>query len=66
MSSVNRISEYNNELYRYTQIRHTERRYNEIQLEERRLKQMREVSEQARIEMNRMMNRPGQNIDKLC
>ncbi len=53
-------------MYRYTQIQHIERRYNEIQLEEKRNKQMREVSEQARIEMNRRMNRPGQNVDRLC
>lgn len=66
MSSVNRIADYNNELYRYTQIRYIERRHNEIQLEERRLKQIREVSEQARIEMNRRMNRPGQNVDRMA
>ena len=64
--SVNRISEYNNEIYRNTQIKNAERRLDELRLEERRNKQIREVSEQARIEMNRRMNRPGQNVDKLC
>jgi hypothetical protein len=66
MSSVNKISEYNNEMYRYTENQHTERRYNEIQFEERRVKHLREVTEQARIEMNRRMNRPGQNVDKMA
>jgi flagellar basal body P-ring protein FlgI len=66
MSSVNRISEYNNEMYRYTENQHTERRHNEIQLEEKRNKQMRESSEQTRIEMNRRMNRIGQNVDKMA
>ena len=66
MSSVNRISEYNNELYRYTQIQHIERRHTEIQLEEKRNKCVREISEQARIEMNRRMNRIGQNVDKMA
>ena len=64
--SVNRISEYNAEIYQKMQIKNTERRLDELRLEERRNKQLREVSEEARIEMNRRMNRPGQNVDKLC
>jgi hypothetical protein len=66
MMSVNKITEYNNEIYRNMQIKNAERRLDELRLEERRNKQIREVTEQARIEMNRLMNRPGQNIDKLC
>ena len=66
MMSVNRIAEYNNEIYRNMQIKNTERRLDELRLEERRNKHLREVTEQARIEMNRRMNRPGQNVDKLC
>ena len=66
MMSVNRISEYNAEIYQKMQIKNTERRLDELRLEERRNKQLREVSEEARIEMNRRMNRPGQNVDKLC
>jgi prephenate dehydrogenase len=66
MMSVNRIAEYNTEMYRNMQIKNTERRLDELRLEERRNKQIREVSEQARIEMNIRMNRPGQNVDKLC
>jgi hypothetical protein len=48
------------------QIKNAERRHDEMRLEERRNKQIREVSEQARIEMNRRMNRNGQNVDQLC
>ena len=66
MMSVNRISEYNNEIYRNMQIKNAERRLDELRLEERRNKQIREVSEQARIEMNRRMNRPGQNVDRMA
>jgi hypothetical protein len=60
------IMQYNNEMYRHTQIRNIERRHNEIRLEEKRIKHIREVSEQARIEMNRRMNRPGQNVDRMA
>ena len=66
MTSINRISEYNNELYLRGQVRISERKQEDLRLEERRAKQIREVAEQARIEMNRRMNRPGQNVDKLC
>ena len=66
MMSVNRIAEYNTEIYQKMQIKNTERRLDELRLEERRNKQIREVSEQARIEMNRRMNRPGQNVDRMA
>ena len=66
MTTINRISEYNNEIYRNMQIKNAERRLDELRLEERRNKQIREVSEQARIEMNRRMNRPGQNVDRMA
>ena len=64
--SVNRISEYNAEIYQKMQIKNTERRLDELRLEERRNKHLREVTEQARIEMNRRMNRPGQNVDRMA
>jgi len=66
MMNVNKIAEYNNEIYQQMQIKNAERRLDELRLEERRNKQIREVSEQARIEMNRMMNRPGQNVDRMA
>jgi len=64
--NVNKIAEYNNEIYRNMQIKNAERRLDELRLEERRNKQIREVSEQARIEMNRRMNRAGQSVDRMA
>jgi hypothetical protein len=64
--SVDSIRAYNNKMYDQLILNRTDRRIDELRLEERRVKHLREVSEQARIEMNRRMNRPGQNIDKLC
>ena len=66
MTSISSIKEYNDKMYNQLLLNKTDRRIDELRLEERRIKQMREVSEQARIEMNRRMNRPGQNVDKLC
>jgi hypothetical protein len=64
--SVDSIRAYTNKMYEQLILNRTERRVDELRLEERRVKHLREVTEQARIEMNRRMNRSGQNIDKLC
>ena len=64
--SVDSIRAYNDRMYDQLTLNRTERRIDELRLEERRVKHLREVTEQARIEMNRRMNRPGQNVDKLC
>ena len=55
-----------NELYRKSEIRKLERRHDDIVQEERRIKYEREINEQKRIEMNRRMNRPGQNVDRMA
>jgi hypothetical protein len=64
--NVEAIKAYNDRMYDQLILNRTERRVDELRLEERRVKHLREVTEQARIEMNRRMNRPGQNVDKLC
>lgn len=64
--SIDSIKAYNDRMYDQLTLNRTERRIDELRLEERRVKHLREVTEQARIEMNRRMNRPGQNVDKLC
>ena len=64
--NVEAIKVYNDRMYDQLILNRTDRRIDELRLEERRVKHLREVSEQARIEMNRRMNRPGQNVDKLC
>ena len=64
--SVDSIRAYNDKMYDQLILNRTDRRIEELRLEERRVKHLREVTEQARIEMNRRMNRPGQNVDKLC
>ena len=64
--SVDSIRAYNNKMYDQLILNKTERRIDELRLEERRVKHLREVSEEARIEMNRRMNRPGQNVDRMA
>jgi hypothetical protein len=64
--NVESIKVYNDRMYDQLILNRTERRVDELRLEERRVKHLREVTEQARIEMNRRMNRPGQNVDRMA
>jgi len=64
--TIDKITAYNNELHRRTEIRRAERRHTERIQDDRRIKHNREIDEAKRIEMNRRMNRPGQNLDKLA
>jgi hypothetical protein len=64
--TIERVTAQNNELNRQLAIKKLDQRHYEIMQEERRIKHRREVNEQERIEMNRRMNRPGQNIDKMA
>ena len=64
--NIDKITAYNNELYRQTEIKRADQRHTEIIQEERRIKQNHEVEEAQRIEMNRRMNRPGQNVDRMA
>ena len=66
MDNVASVTAYNNEMVRRTEINRTERRLEERRVEERNIKQRLEINEQARMEMNRRMNRSGQNVDKLA
>lgn len=64
--SVDSIRAYNDRMYDQILLNKTDSRIEELRLEERRIKQIREVTEEARIEMNRRMNRPGQNVDRMA
>lgn len=66
MTAINRVTMQNAELYQQTEIRKLDKRHEELVQEERRVKYQKEVNEEKRIEMNRRMNRPGQNVDKMA
>jgi len=57
---------YNNQLHRLQDIKHVDQRHQAMVQEAARIKFQHSVEEAQRIEMNRRMNRAGQNIDKLA
>jgi hypothetical protein len=64
--TVDRISQHNSEVYRNMSVKRLDKRHEELVQEERRVKHNHEVDEAKRIEMNRRMNRPGQNVDRMA
>ena len=64
--NVSRVTEQNAEIYRQMEIKKLDKRHEAQVQEERRVKERREDNELKRIEMNRWMNRPGQNVDKMA
>jgi len=64
--TVSRITDYNNEMYRQLSINNLDKRHEALRIEERRVREDLKANEEARIEMNRRMNRPGQNIDRMA
>jgi len=63
---VSRVTRQNNEIYAKQEIKKLDKRHEELRLEERNVKQQLEINEQKRLEMNRQMNRSGQNVDKMA
>lgn len=64
--TINSVTESNLRMYQQAEIRKIDRRHEELRLEERRISQNIKITEEARIEMNRRMNRPGQNVDSMA
>lgn len=66
MTDISRVTMQNAEIYRQTEVKKLDKRHEEQVQEERRVKERREDNEAKRIEMNRRMNRPGQNVDRMA
>ena len=57
---------YNNQLHRLQDMKHVDQQHQAMVQEAARAKFQHTVEEAQRVEMNRRMNRPGQNIDKMA
>ena len=66
MTEVSRVSEQNAEMYRQMAIKKLDHKHEELRLEAMRVKERLKENEDKRIEMNRQMNRAGQNVDRMA
>ena len=64
--TVSRITEYNNEMYRQLSINNLDKRHEALRVEELRVREDLKANEAKRMEINRQMNRPGQNVDRMA
>jgi galactokinase len=64
--SITRVTAQNAELYRQAEIKKIDRRQAELLQEEQRVHEQLAANEKKRIEANRLMNRSGQNVDKMA
>jgi hypothetical protein len=64
--TVSRITEYNNEMYRQMSINNLDKRHEALRIEELRAREDLKANEAKRVEINRQMNRPGQNVDRMA
>ena len=64
--TVSRITEYNNEMYRQLSINNLDKRHETLRIEELRVREDLKANEAKRMEINRLMNRPGQNVDRMA
>jgi hypothetical protein len=63
--NTSKITDQNNVLYRQMTVNNLEKRHETLRIEEMRVREALKNNEAKRVEMNRQMNRSGQNIDKL-
>ena len=66
MTDVSRVAAQTAEMYRQLDIKKLDKRREELRLEEQRVRLNIKANEEARIEMNRRMNLPGQNVDRMA
>ena len=66
MTDVSRVAAQTAEMYRQLDIKKLDKRHEELRLEEQRVRLNIKANEEARIEMNRRMSRPGQNVDRMA
>jgi hypothetical protein len=66
MTDISRVTAQNAEIYRQTEIKKLDKRHEELRLEEQRVKLNIRANEEARLDMNRRMNRAGQNVDRMA
>jgi hypothetical protein len=66
MTEISRVAEQNAEIYQKLEIKKLDKRHEELRIEEQRVKLNLKDNEDKRVEMNRRMNRPGQNVDRMA
>ena len=66
MEAINRATKDASRIYDQMQLNKLDQRHEELRLEAQLVNENQVENERKRIEMNRRMNRAGQNVDKMA
>ena len=61
--TVTKVTEQNNEMYRQLSINNLDKRHEALRIEEIRVREQLKANQAKRMELNRQLGRPGQNVD---
>ena len=61
--TVTKVTEQNNEMYRQLSINNLDKRHEALRIEEIRVREQLKANQAKRMELNRELGRPGQNVD---
>ena len=64
--TITKVTEFNNEMYRQLLINNVDKRHDALRIEELKVREDMKANEAKRMEINRHLNRPGQNIDRMA
>ena len=64
--TITKVTEFNNEMYRQLSINNLDKRHEALSIEELKVREDMKATEAKRMEINRQMNRPGQNVDRMA
>jgi DNA-binding protein H-NS len=64
--SIDKVNAQAADIQRHLEIKKQDNRHAEILAEQQRVAARKKDTEEKRIEMNRRMNRPGQNVDRMA
>jgi len=64
--TITKVTEFNNEMQRQLLINNVDKRHEALRIAELKIREDIKANEAKRIELNRTLGRPGQNIDKLA
>ena len=64
--TITKATEVNNEMYRQLTVNNLDKRHEALRVEELHVREALKANEANRLEINRQMNRAGQNVDKLA
>jgi len=64
--NITKISDQNNIMFRQLTINNLDKRHEALRIEELRVREDIKANQAKRIELNRTLGRPGQNIDTLA